>query len=213
LDSFNAPQRPALVLWLQSTRPAGRVAELGSVRPLRTRAMKRHRIDAALISLLCLMALAGVLVSATGGEQVSVVLLAIVLSAAVIIIGSLLVGYRRHTQRRVLPALVTAILSLVLIISVAATHWPLRVAYAWSRESFDVVAQSVRSGEHITTPLRAGLFTIQRAELSHHGIVCLWTHPHPAGSTGFVQCRRDYVPFNLWSIVRLDDRWQFISED
>ena len=165
------------------------------------------------MSLLGLMALAGVLVSATGGEQVGVVLLAIVLSAAAIIVGSLLVGYRRHTQRRVLPALAAPILSLAVIISVAATHWPLRVAYAWSRDSFDAVAQRVRSGEHVTTPLRAGLFTIQRAELSHHGIVCLWTQPHPSGSTGFVQCRRDYVPFNLWSMVRLDDRWQFISED
>ena len=165
------------------------------------------------MSLLGLITLAGVLVSATGGEQVSVVLLAIVLSAAVIIIGSLLVGYRRHTQRRVLPALVAPILSLTVITSVAATHWPLRVAYAWSRESFDAVAQRVRSGEHITTPLRAGLFIIQRAELSQQGIVCLWTHSNSSGSTGFVQCRRDYVPFNLWSMVRLDDRWQFISED
>ena len=73
--------------------------------------------------------------------------------------------------------------------------------------------QRVRTGEHIATPLRAGLFTIRSAYLSHDGIVCLWTHPHPGGSTGFVQCRRNYVPFNLWSIVRLDDRWQFISED
>jgi hypothetical protein len=175
--------------------------------------MKRHHIDAALMSLLGLMALAAVLISATGGELVSVVLLAIVLSAAVIIISSLLIGYRRHTQRRILPVLAAPILSLAVIISVAATHWPLHIAYAWSRESFDTIAQRVRSGEHVATPLRAGLFTVQRAELSYHGIVCLWTHPDPAGSTGFVQCRRDYVPFNLWSIVRLDDRWQFISED
>ena len=151
--------------------------------------------------------------SATGGEQVGVVLVAIVLSAAAIIVGSLLIGYRRHTQRLVLPTVVVLILSLAVIISVAATHWPLWVTYSLSRRSFDAVAQRIRSGEHVTTPLRAGLFTIQRAELSHHGIVCLWTEPHPSGSTGFVQCRRDYVPFNLWSIVRLDDRWQFISED
>jgi hypothetical protein len=175
--------------------------------------MKRHHIDAALMSLLGLSALAGILVSVIGVEQVGVVLLAIVLSANVIVVGLLLIGYRRHTQRRVLPILVAPILSLVVIISVAATHWPLRIAYAWSRDSFDGVAQRIRSGEHVTTPLRAGLFTIQRAELSHHGIVCLWTQPNPGGSTGFVQCRRDYVPFNLWSMVRLDDRWQFISED
>jgi hypothetical protein len=175
--------------------------------------MKRYRIDAALMSLLGLLALAAVLISATGGEPVSVVLLAIVLSMAAIIVGSLLIGYRRHTQRRVLPALITPVLSLTIVISVAATHWPLRVSYTLSRSAFDALAARVLSGEHITTPVRTGVFSIQRAELSHQGIVCLWTHPDPAGSTGFVKCRRDYVPFNLWSIVRLDNRWQFISED
>ena len=165
------------------------------------------------MSLLGLLAIAELLHSATGGEQVGVVLLAIVLSAAAIIVGSVLVGYRRQTKSRPMPALAALILSLAVIISVAATHWPLRVTYALSRASFDRVAQRIRNGESITTPLRAGLFTIQRAELSHHDIVCLWTKPQPGGSTGFVQCRRDYVPFNLWSMVRLDDRWQFISED
>ena len=175
--------------------------------------MKRHHIDAALKSLLGLLVVTGVLHSATGGEQVGVVLLVIVFSTTTIIVGSLLVGYRRHTQRRALLALAAPILALAVIISVAATHWPLRVAYSLSRGSFDAVAQRIRNGERVTMPLQAGLFAIQRAELSHHGIVCLWTRPQPGGSTGFVQCRRDCVPFSLWSMVRLDDGWQFISED
>ena len=175
--------------------------------------MKRQHIDAALIALLGLLALAGVLHSATGGEQVGVVLLAIVLSAAAIIVSCLLVGYRRYTKRPVLPVLVAPVVCLSIIISVAATYWPLRVAYAVSRDSIDSLAQRVRAGEHIEMPVRAGIFAVRRAEISHHGIVCLWTYPHPSGSTGFVQCRRDYVPFNLWSLIRLDDRWQFISED
>jgi hypothetical protein len=175
--------------------------------------VKRYYIDAALLSLLGLLAGAEVIHSATGGERVGVVVLAIVLSAAAIIVGSLLVGYRRHTHRNVLPVLVAPVLSLAITISVAATHWPLRASYAMSRGSLDAVAQRIRSGEHVTIPRRAGLFTVRRVELSRHDIVCLWTQPDPAGSTGFVQCRRDYVPFNLWSIIRLDDRWQFISED
>jgi hypothetical protein len=175
--------------------------------------MKRQHIDAALISLCVLFAVAGILGSAGGIEQVGVVLLAIVLSAATIIVGSLLIGYRRHTQRPSLPALTAPVLCLAIIISVAAADWPLRVNYALSRDSFDMVAQRVRTGEHISTPMRAGLFTIRSAELSHDGIVCLWTHLNPGGNTGFVQCRPEYVPFNLWSMVRLDDRWQFISED
>lgn len=175
--------------------------------------MKRHYIDAALMSLLGALVVAGVLNSATGGERVGVVLLAIILSAAAIIVGSLFVGYRRYTRRRVLPALAVPTVSLAIIISVAATHWPLRAAYGLSRGSLDAVAQRTRSGEKVATTVRAGFFTIRRAELSQHGIVCLWTHPNPGGSTGFVQCHRDYVLFNLWSIIRLDDRWQFISED
>jgi hypothetical protein len=178
--------------------------------PQRTRS---SQIDTALMTLLGLLALASVLVSAGGGEQVSVVLLAIILSGASIIVGSLLIGYRRQTQRRVLPALLAAILSLSVIVSVAATHWPLRATYVLSRTSFDAVAQRVRNGENVTMPLRAGLFTIRRAERSQQGIVCLWTQPNPSGSMGFVQCPRNHVPFNLWSIIRLDDRWQFISED
>lgn len=160
-----------------------------------------------------LLALASVLDSATAGERMGVVLLAIVLSAPAILISSLLIGYRRYTQRAMFPAFIAPVICLAIILSVATTHWPLRVTYALSRDAFDAVAERVRAGEQIVTPLRAGLFTIRRAELSHHGLVCLWTYPHPNGSMGFVQCRRDYVPFNLWSMIQLDDRWQFISED
>jgi hypothetical protein len=175
--------------------------------------MRRHYIDTGLIALLGLLALAGVAHSATGGEQIGVVLLAIVLSAAAIIVSFLLVGYRRYTKQPVLPVFIAPVACLSIIISVAVTYWPIRATYALSRDAFDSLAERVRAGEQITMPVRAGFFTVRTAELSHQGIVCLWTVPDPAGNTGFVQCRRDYVPFNLWSLIRLDDRWQFISED
>jgi hypothetical protein len=175
--------------------------------------VKNHPIDATLMSLLGLLALAGVVASGAGVEPVAGVLWAVLLSAAVVIVGSVLVGCRWSGQRRIAPALAASAFSLAVILSVAVTDWPLRVAYAWSRNSFDAVARRVRNGEVVATPWRAGLFTIRRAELSHHGIVCLWTKADPGGSTGFVECRRDHVPFNLWSMVALDDRWQFISED
>src|SRR5205085_8713712 len=99
--------------------------------------MKRQHIDAALTSLCGLFAVAGILGSAGGVEQVGVVLLAIVLSAATIIVGSLLICYRRHTERAALPALAVPVICLGVIISVAASHWPLRVTYALSRNDFD----------------------------------------------------------------------------
>ncbi|HTD87820.1 MAG TPA: hypothetical protein VK850_14685, partial [Candidatus Binatia bacterium] len=64
--------------------------------------MKRHRTDLALVALCCLIALAAVLVSATGCEKVAVVLSASVLGFAIIIVGSLLIRCTRHTQREML---------------------------------------------------------------------------------------------------------------
>ena len=81
-----------------------------------------------------------------------------------------------------------------------------------SRGAFDAIAQRVRAGEQVK-PQRVGLVVIRKAQVYHNGIVCLWTGLKPSGYTGFVRCGPDYVPFNLWSMVRLDARWQFISED
>ena len=175
--------------------------------------MKRHHIDAVLMSVLVLLAVGSMLHSASGGERAAVEFLALISLAVALAASYLLIAHRCYTRRAVLPVVVVPLVCLSIIISTTETHWPLRVTYALSRDAFDEVAQRVRAGEHIATPVRVGLFTVRRVELNHLGIVCLWTHPHPSGSTGFVQCPRDDVPFNLWSIVRLDDRWQFISED
>ena len=174
--------------------------------------MKRNRIDLGLVALCGLLASATVLVSAMGGEKVAVVLLAVVLGLALIIVGSLLIGYRRHTQREVLPAFIAPVIASGIIVSVAATHWPLRVSYALSRGAFNSIAQRVRAGEQVK-PQRVGFVKIRRAEIYYNGIVCLWTGLNPNGKTGFVQCGPNHVPFNLWSMIRLDAHWQFISED
>ena len=105
------------------------------------------------------------------------------------------------------------LICLAIVISVAATHWPLRVAYALSRGALDAVSLRVRAGERIAVPLRAGLFMIRRAEISHDGFACLWTDLHPTGYTGFMLCGPRKAPGRLWSQINLDDRWQFVSED
>ncbi len=175
--------------------------------------MKCAIIDAAFPGLLSLFAGGCMVHSATGGEQITVFFLAIMLAGAAFITGWVFAVWRVFLKRPVKPAILCASASLAVIISVAATNWPLRVAYAMSRDGFDALAQQIRTGDNVSTPVRSGLFVVRQAELSRNGIVCLWTHPNPSGSTGFVQCPRDHVPFNLWSIVRLDDNWQFISED
>src|SRR5688500_7017195 len=99
--------------------------------------MKSFQIDAALISLCGLVAVAGILGSAVGIEKIRMVLLTVAFSAAIIVIGSLLIGYKRRAQRPVLPALTVPVVCLAVIISVAATHWPLRINYVLARDAFD----------------------------------------------------------------------------
>jgi len=102
----------------------------------------------------------------------------------------------------------------IILVSVSLTHWPLRFAYRLSRPSFDQIARSLQGGRKFEKPLRAGFFFIEKAEIYDlNGKVCLWTNIDPAGRTGFTQCPPDDVQFNLWSMIELDDDWQFVSED
>jgi hypothetical protein len=151
--------------------------------------------------------------SLTPKEQTSVLLGGVVASAVTVVATSWLLGFARRKQERLWPVLGAGTVCLAVIASVVIFHWPLRAAYSLSRSALDGVARDVRAGQRVVSPTRVGLFTIVEAEVSRHGIVCLWVDPHPAGKTGFVQCGPDHVPFNLWSMVCLDDRWQFIAED
>ncbi|NER78633.1 MAG: hypothetical protein F6K42_03465 [Leptolyngbya sp. SIO1D8] len=110
--------------------------------------------------------------------------------------------------------------SLIMVISIILFNWPLRVAYAFSRPAFDQVAEQAMAGETIETPRRIGWFRIERIDASgcpangmDYEVLCLWTNVHPHGNTGFVQASPDNLHFNLWSHFRLDETWQFISED
>ena len=113
-----------------------------------------------------------------------------------------------------------AAVSLVMVVSIIAFNWPLRIAYAFSRPAFNQVAEQVMTGETIETPRRIGLFRVERIDapgpaangIDHHGLR-LWTGVHPNGNTGFVKANPDTLRFNLWSHFRFDDTWQFIAED
>lgn len=103
---------------------------------------------------------------------------------------------------------------LAVFVSVPVTHWPLRLAYKLSRPSFDAVAQSLQSGAKFPQPIRVGLFSIEKAEIyERNGKICLWTDLEPSGNMGFTKCPPHDVPFNLWSMIKLDDSWQYVSED
>lgn len=114
------------------------------------------------------------------------------------------------------PVRFRLLMSILLLVSVGVTHWPLRAAFAISRGSFDQTAQRIGAGDSLPTPVHVGLFTIRKAELGgdlHAPIACLWTDLASAGKTGFVRCGDADPPFNLWSSLPLSDGWQFIVED
>jgi hypothetical protein len=112
--------------------------------------------------------------------------------------------------------------SLGCIISVPATLWPVRLAFASSRPDFERVAARIDSGQHVKMPQNVGGYTIIGAEL-RNGRPCLWTSTDPRGFEGFVRNpvggvnrklgRYPNTVFNLWSYTRLDLDWAFISED
>ena len=97
--------------------------------------------------------------------------------------------------------------------SIAFFNWPLHVAYIASRSSFEDFAQRLRDGEQVQVPARIGMFRVVKAEVNRDNVVCFWTDDDPAGATGFVNFGSNHLPFNLWSHTRLDDSWQFITED
>lgn len=160
-----------------------------------------------------MLAVVAVWLSAAGIEQISVYIVSAGLAFIILLLGFVWFGWRKFIGLPVSPVILSILTVFTLLVSMAVEQWPLRISYSLSRSAFNAAAESIRDGKNLTLPQRIGLFTVRKAEISHDGIVCLWTRPAAGGNTGFVQCSRDHVPFNLWSMVKLDNRWQFISED
>ena len=134
---------------------------------------------------------------------------------AVILVGPIYVLwlFRRHSRQIAAIAGCILLASAIANASMEFSSFPLRIGYHLSKGRMNRVAARLQAGDTVTTPCWVGSIRVQKAELSRHGVACLWTHPHPSGSDGFVKTPPDYVPFNLWSHTQIDDEWQFISED
>ena len=110
---------------------------------------------------------------------------------------------------------ITVTVSLALIVSVAATEWPLRLSYAYAKPGLNALASKVEKNQKIDLPVQLGLIRIVKVDISPSEVVCLWTDLNPGGRTGFVKTRSEYVEsqFNIWWTRSMDNDWQFISED
>jgi len=112
--------------------------------------------------------------------------------------------------------------SLLCIVSVLFTLWPLKLAFAASRPAFEAFARRVEAGYRPNGPEKVGRYLIREVEI-RDGRPCLWVDPNPGGPTGFVRNpfggvnsakgRYPNTAFNLWSYLRLDGDWAYISED
>ena len=160
----------------------------------------------------------GLLVIATGAVSIllmedTIVFLSSIVAGLVALASSpaFLFAARRSRRARAI-ILASLVLCLGGIASIARWHWPLRLAFLASESSLEEMATATRRGES-PADQRIGIFRILRAEVGPRGIVCLWLDLDPEGRTGLVQTSPEDLPFNLWSVISLSDRWQLISED
>jgi len=167
------------------------------------------RTDPALVALSSLPGAAALLISAMGGEKFTVITYAFPLTAVIVFLGWVILARNGPVSR----AIVAPVLSLVIVISTAITHWPLRLSFAASRPTFEKLVERLLAGDRVD-PRQIGLFRVRSTQIyTSKDIVCLWTDMDSKGRKGFVRCRPSEVPFNLFSLITVDDDWQFISED
>lgn len=166
-----------------------------------------------IIVIYAIPALAIVAISAIMKSPLLVLIWGVFLGGFVVVVTSVLIGFSIKTRRKLAPSAASLLVYWLIFVSAAAVNWPFRLRFFLSRPSIERVAAQVTAGKSPTTPFRAGAFWIEQAELRRDGIVCLWTVPNPGGSTGFVHCRGETVPFNLFTCIDLDGRWRYIEED
>ena len=151
--------------------------------------------------------------SADGVESMTLAFFGII-ALPIVILLCLLLPRRRDSQRWMLRNLIAVALFLAVFISVIWTSWPLRISYILAKPTMNKIAVKLEKGEKIKTPILIGVLIINKAELNRNGIPCLLTWSD-GDFVGFVKVKPDIVDsqFNLWSVIYLDNDWQFINED
>lgn len=203
----------AAVLVPESTVAHSAPAVAGLYRSADMPAWRTDRMMRLIIGLYAIPALLVIVASVTLLEPISVFLVGVLAGTVTVVMTGALMRVAYSNKHSLWPVVAGATACLACIASVTTIHWPLRVAFYFSQSSLNQLAEDVRAGQSLMTPARVGLFTIVETQVSRHGIVCFWVDANPGGKTGFVQCGPDHVPFNLWSMLSLNDRWQFVSED
>lgn len=103
--------------------------------------------------------------------------------------------------------------AILVVLGTLTVNLPLQAVFQVYHPKFDETAHQLAAGNGVSTSFWVGPIHICKAEQNIKGVVCLWTDDDPNGRTGFVQHEPSRLPFNLWSHLVLNDKWQFISED
>ena len=113
---------------------------------------------------------------------------------------------QREKQRRLVIGL-----SLAVVVSVLALHWPLRACFWLSRPALERVALQARAAP-FRAPQSAGLFTIQDVDLNG-GEAVLWLDGDGGEPTILVRKSSSAAASRSGSDrIDLDEQWYFYSE-
>jgi hypothetical protein len=144
-------------------------------------------------------------------------LLTFVLFVLLLVQMAAIAGRARYTSRRIWPDVTACICLMTLILSAAVTAWPLRLLFLASRNQLDTMAARVEAGLPVEAPAWVGAFRIARTEIrtpGWRGGTCLWVFSNPGHPTGLVRSDRPDGPgVNVNRIIRLSERWYYVSED
>ncbi len=132
--------------------------------------------------------------------------------------GSAWARYRRPTPRRTGGwAWAVVVVVVLLPLTIPATLWPLRLAFALSRPALDRLADRVAAGEVIGSPEWAGVYPIVATRRDPtKGNVALLIDADPGGPTGFVRQggpRPGSGPMLGLYVVPLGGPWRYFNDD
>lgn len=132
---------------------------------------------------------------------------------------SAIAGRARYAGRRIGPDVIACVCIFALILSAAWTAWPMQLLFHVSKDRLDALADRIEAGQTVDVPAWAGIFRINRTEIRTprwRGGTCLWVFTNPGHPTGLVRSNdaSGQAPgHNVNRVIRLSERWYYISED
>ncbi len=121
-------------------------------------------------------------------------------------------GYVLLKKEILWKKVISIFIPVILFISVALSHLPLRLVFRIYRAEFDNAASQIETGTPPTMPFWIGPFKIEMTGRKSADTIYLATNNTKYEIDGFAKSPNG-AGFNLWSCIRLDDTWSYVKED